>query len=76
MSTVSHEPQSTQPVSCCAELEKANQTIRELEERIKAISLRGRLEAFAEEWDRPEMDIYNNYDEELAKLKVRRGDTR
>jgi len=29
---------------------------------VQAADLRGRLAAFAEEWDSPEMDIYNNYD--------------
>jgi hypothetical protein len=34
----------------------------------QAADLRGRLITFAEEWDSPEMDIYDNYD--LAKINL------
>lgn len=34
----------------------------------QAADLRARLATFAEEWDSPEMDIYNNYD--AAKPKI------
>ena len=33
-------------------------------DRNKALVLRERLAAFAEEWDSPEMDIYDHYDPE------------
>jgi hypothetical protein len=34
----------------------------------QAADLRARLTAFAEEWDSPEMDIYDNYDAAKANL--------
>ncbi len=34
----------------------------------QAADLRTRLQTFAEDWDRPEMDIYNDYD--VAKATV------
>jgi len=34
----------------------------------QADELRARLAAFAEDWDRPEMDAYNNYDEAKGRL--------
>ena len=34
----------------------------------QAAELRARLAAFAEEWDSPEMDVYNNYDAAKANL--------
>jgi hypothetical protein len=34
----------------------------------QAVDLRARLATFAEEWDSPEMDIYDNYD--AAKPKI------
>lgn len=37
----------------------------------QAADLRGRLATFAEEWDSPEMDIYNNYDLAKANLQTR-----
>lgn len=33
-----------------------------------AADLRARLATFAEDWDSPEMDIYDNYDEAKAEL--------
>lgn len=39
-------------------------------ERLKEldlIELRARLESFAEEWDSPEMDAYNDYDAARAR---------
>lgn len=33
----------------------------------QASDLLGRLAAFAEEWNSPEMNVYNNYDEEKEK---------
>jgi len=33
-----------------------------------AVELRARLGAFAEEWDSPEMDLYDNYDAAKADL--------
>jgi len=36
--------------------------------RTRAAELRTRLGAFAEDWDSPEMDVYNNYDAAHAKL--------
>ena len=34
----------------------------------KAADLRSRLEAFAEEWESPEMDVYDDYDSAKAQL--------
>lgn len=34
----------------------------------QAAELRGRLETFAEDWDSPEMSIYDNYDAAKANL--------
>ena len=34
----------------------------------QAAELRARLETFAEDWDSPEMSIYDNYDAAKAKL--------
>ena len=36
-----------------------------------AAELRARLAAFAEEWESPEMDIYDDYDAALARLQAR-----
>lgn len=40
---------------------------REIDEA-QAADLRARLATFAEEWDSPEMDIYDSYDAAKAKL--------
>lgn len=40
---------------------------RGIDER-QAADLRARLAAFAEDWDSPEMDAYDNYDAIKAKL--------
>lgn len=37
----------------------------------QAADLRARLAAFAEDWDSPEMDIYDNYDAAKANLQAR-----
>ena len=37
----------------------------------EAAEMRARLASFAEDWESPEMDIYDNYDEEKAKLQMR-----
>ena len=34
----------------------------------KAAELRSRLEAFAEEWESPEVDVYDDYDSAKAQL--------
>jgi len=34
----------------------------------QAAELRAQLGTFAEEWDSPEMELYNNYDAAKAKL--------
>lgn len=34
----------------------------------RAADLRARLAAFAEDWDSPEMDVYNDYDSAKARL--------
>lgn len=39
--------------------------------KAQAAELRARLACFAEDWESPEMDVYNNYDEEKAKLQTR-----
>ena len=36
----------------------------------QAAEMRARLACFAEDWESPEMDIYDNYDEEKAKLQT------
>ncbi len=35
----------------------------------QAANLRARFTTFAEDWESPEMSIYDNYDEEKAKLQ-------
>ena len=35
---------------------------------VQAADLRARLSTFAEDWDSPEMDVYNNYDAAKANL--------
>lgn len=37
-------------------------------DRAQAADLRARLSAFAEDWDSPEMDVYDNYDAAKANL--------
>ena len=37
----------------------------------QAAELRARLACFVEDWESPEMGIYDNYDEEKAKLQAR-----
>lgn len=45
-------------------LDKRNKTsqLQSLDKK-KAAELRARLSRFIEDWDNPEMDIYNNYDD-------------
>jgi len=37
----------------------------------QAANLRARFSAFVEDWESSEMEIYDNYDEEKAKLQTR-----
>ena len=37
----------------------------------QAAEMRARLASFAEDWESPEMDVYDSYDEEKAKLQTR-----
>ncbi len=37
-------------------------------DQVQAAELRVRLAAFAEDWDSPEMDLYDNYDAAKANL--------
>ena len=39
--------------------------------KAQAAELRARLACFTEDWESPEMDIYDNYDAEKAKLQTR-----
>ena len=39
-------------------------------DKAQAAELRTRLACFAEDWESPEMDIYDNYDVEKAKLQM------
>ena len=39
-------------------------------DKAQAAELRARLACFAEDWESPEMDIYDNYDVEKAKLQM------
>ena len=36
----------------------------------QAAVLRGRLESFAEDWENPEMDAYDNYEEVKSGLQI------
>lgn len=36
----------------------------------QAVELRARLATFAEEWERPEMDVYDDYDAAKAKFST------
>ena len=38
--------------------------------KAQTAELRARLACFAEDWESPEMDIYDNYDEEKSKLQT------
>ena len=37
----------------------------------QAAEMRARLASFAEDWESPEMNVYDNYNEEKAKLQAR-----
>ncbi len=37
----------------------------------QAADLRARFSTFVEDWESPEMSVYDNYDEEKAKLQTR-----
>jgi len=37
----------------------------------QSAEMRARLASFAEDWENLEMDVYDNYDEEKAKLQTR-----
>ena len=37
----------------------------------QATNLRTRFPTFAEDWESPEMSVYDNYDEEKVKLQTR-----
>ncbi len=37
----------------------------------QAAEMRARLASFAEDWESPEVSVYDNYDEEKAKLQTR-----
>ena len=39
-------------------------------DKAQAAELRARLACFAEDWESPEMEVYDNYDEEKAKLQT------
>ena len=36
----------------------------------QAAEMRARFATFAEDWESPEMNVYDNYDEEKAKLQT------
>ena len=38
--------------------------------KAQAAEMRARLASFAEDWESPEMSVYDNYDEEKAKLQT------
>ena len=40
-------------------------------DKAQAAELRARLACFTEDWESPEMNVYDNYDEEKAKLQTR-----
>ena len=40
-------------------------------DKAQAADLRARLATFAEDWESSEMNVYDNYDEEKAKLQTR-----
>ncbi len=39
-------------------------------DKAQAAELRARFATFAEDWESPEMNVYDNYDEEKAKLQT------
>ena len=39
-------------------------------DRAQAAGLRARFACFIEDWESPEMSVYDNYDEEKAKLQT------
>ena len=39
-------------------------------DKVQAAELRARLACFAEDWESPEMRVYDNYDKEKTKLKT------
>ncbi len=40
-------------------------------DKTQAAELRARFATFAEDWESPEMSVYDNYDREKAKLQTR-----
>ena len=38
--------------------------------KAQAAEMRARLASFAEDWESPKMNVYDNYDEEKAKLQT------
>ena len=40
-------------------------------DEVQAADIRARLASFAEDWENPEMNVYDNYDEAKAKLQTR-----
>ena len=40
-------------------------------DQAQAAALRAQLAAFAEDWESPEMNVYDNYDEAKSKLQTR-----
>ncbi len=40
-------------------------------DKSQAAELRARFSTFVEDWESPEMSVYDNYDEEKAKLQTR-----
>lgn len=39
-------------------------------DKLQAAELRNRFSTFVEDWESPEMSVYDNYDEEKAKLQT------
>lgn len=39
----------------------------------QALQIRASLASFAEDWNHPSMDIYDDYDNELAKLRAKQA---
>jgi hypothetical protein len=60
-------PDKTQVIVTFLESGPIDLRMRGIDET-QAADLRGRLSAFAEDWENPDMDVYDDYDAAKAKL--------
>jgi hypothetical protein len=63
-------PEETRVLVTFLEPQPVDLRERGISER-RAAELRARLTAFAEEWDSPDMDVYDDYDAARARMQAR-----